>query len=145
VLLSLGTGIRRGSALALEWSHVSADNKSIDVPGEVTKNGEPLIVHVHSKLQDVLKQWRKQSGGKGRVFEVGDPKKAWHAVLGVAQIKNFRCHDLRHSFASKLLRLGVPRSTISGLLGHKSIETTSRHYAHLASEGMISAVERLAG
>lgn len=144
VLLSLGTGMRRGSALALEWSHLDRSGSTIRVPGEITKNGEPLISPVHSGLQLVLSRWRAQGPGVGRIFPVGDPKKAWTGVLASAEIGDFRWHDLRHSFASKLLRLGVPLATISELLGHKSIETTSRHYAHLAIEQKASAVERLA-
>ena len=48
-------------------------------------------------------------------------------------MKKFRCHDLRHSFASNWMRAGEDLFTLSKVLGHSSITTTER-YAHLAPE-----------
>ena len=56
--------------------------------------------------------------------------------------RNFRLHDLRHTFASRLLAQGVGLEVIGGLLGHTRAETTYR-YAHLATGTMRSALERL--
>jgi site-specific recombinase XerD len=39
-------------------------------------------------------------------------------------------HSLRHTVASRLLEVGVGFETISGLLGHRSLETT-REYTRI--------------
>jgi site-specific recombinase XerD len=59
-----------------------------------------------------------------------------------AQIKNFRWHDLRHSFASRLRMRGAPLEDIADLLGHKSL-TMTRRYAHLGPNKLHAVVSLL--
>jgi integrase len=57
-------------------------------------------------------------------------------------IKDFHFHDLRHTFASHLVMAGVDITTVSRLLGHKSLTMTLR-YAHLAPSHMVKAADIL--
>jgi site-specific recombinase XerD len=63
-------------------------------------------------------------------------------VLTKALIHSFWFHDLRHTFASKLVMAGVDLNTVRELLGHRTRAMTLR-FAHLAPEHKASAVQRL--
>src|SRR5215471_2544605 len=63
-------------------------------------------------------------------------------AVGAAQLSNFRWHDLRHTFASRLVMAGVPLRAVQVLMGHKRIETTLR-YSYLGETELHKAVERL--
>jgi site-specific recombinase XerD len=69
-------------------------------------------------------------------------KKGWKTILDAAKIKNFRWHDLRHHFASRLVMSDVDLNTVRELLGHSDMTMTLR-YAHLAPEHKANAVEKL--
>lgn len=56
-----------------------------------------------------------------------------------ARITDFRFHDLRHTFASHLVMVGVNLRTVQELMGHKDIKMTMR-YSHLSPEHRQEAV-----
>ena len=68
--------------------------------------------------------------------------KSWAGLVQAAKVQGFRFHDLRHTFASKLVMAGIDLNTVRELLGHSQIAMTLR-YAHLAPEHKAAAVERL--
>lgn len=74
-------------------------------------------------------------GPRGAVI---DPKNftnvKFKTALVDAGIGHARVHDLRHTYASRLVTAGVPLTHIQRLLGHESITTTER-YAHLINDG----------
>ncbi len=81
-----------------------------------------------------------------RIFHYNDRnfnRRVFVPALRRAGIPDFRFHDLRHAFASRLAVRGVDLYTIARLMGHHSIRMTER-YAHLTDEALRGAVERLA-
>jgi integrase len=68
--------------------------------------------------------------------------KAWRQVLQRAKIKDFRWHDLRHTWASWHVQAGTPLHVLQELGGWESVEMV-RRYAHLSSEHLASYVDRL--
>src|SRR5438094_5544117 len=59
-----------------------------------------------------------------------------------AKVLNFRFHDLRHTFATRLADQGVPQSAIRDMLGQTSLRMSQR-YTHAVIETMQAAVEKL--
>lgn len=54
-----------------------------------------------------------------------------------------RFHDLRHSYASQLLRQGVPLKTVSAIMGHSGISITADTYGHLLGGEERDAADKL--
>ena len=57
-------------------------------------------------------------------------------------ILNFRFHDLRHTFASQLVMVGIYINTVRELLGYRDIRMTLR-YSHLSQDYKRRAIEIL--
>lgn len=149
VLLSLNTGLRYGELAGLEWSAIDFRAKVLTVTGRTAKGAKTRHVPLNPGALDVLRRWRAQKTGEGLVFanpdgsRIASLKTAWAGVLRRARIRDFRWHDLRHSFASKLVQRGVDLVVVRDLLGHGDFSLTLR-YAHLEPKQMAEAVARLA-
>ncbi len=57
-------------------------------------------------------------------------RRAFYEALKRAEIDDFRFHDLRHTFATRLAQAGVDLYKIAKLLGHKDIKMTQRYSHH---------------
>jgi integrase len=147
-LIALHTGMRQGEQFTLEWSNVDFGRKRIRLYD--TKNGSSREIPLNSTAMKILHGLYKTRPDNGPVFRssrykvrgIRDPKKWWLQVLVDAKVKNFRWHDLRHTFCSRLVQAGVDIRTVAELAGHKSISVTMR-YAHLAPEINQAAIEKL--
>jgi len=103
--------------------------------GDEAKGGEDI----HVSLSEVaLAMLQRQRGQHERfVFTYrGNPvrqvnTRAWRAALRRAGIKEFRWHDLRHTWASWLIQNGTPLYDLQEMGGWKSLAMAAR-YAHLA-------------
>ena len=149
VLLSLNTGIRKGELFGLTWSDVDFDLAQITITGTSAKSGRTRHIPLNAEALGILEQWKRQNCvSDGLVFPSRDGtpfnnvRRSWTRVLKMAGIKRFRWHDLRHSFASRLVMAGVDLNTVRELLGHADYQMTLR-YAHLAPEHKAQAVARL--
>jgi integrase len=149
VLLALNTGMRRGELFAMRWADVDLVRAIVTVRGADAKSGQTRHVPLNTEVITVLNTWKDGSTTElafaGRDGEpLDDIKTAWLKLAKVAKLENFRFHDLRHTFASKLVQAGVDLNTVRELLGHTDIKMTLR-YAHLAPEHKAAAVAKLVG
>jgi len=148
VLLTLNTGLRRGELFDLKWEDINFKTKTLTIQGETAKSGDTRHIPLNAEALEVLKNWKVQNKGQARVFygksgaRLDNIKTAWVRLIKDAKIKDFRFHDLRHNFASKLVMKGAPLNTIRELLGHADLKTTLR-YAHLAPDHKADAVALL--
>lgn len=86
----------------------------LTVSGVNAKSGKTLHAPLNILALQCLNDGRAQSGEDSPIFsnpQIGTQfysvKKAWLSILKAAEIKDFRSHDMRHHFASKLLMAEV--------------------------------------
>ncbi|HEU0153309.1 MAG TPA: site-specific integrase [Arenimonas sp.] len=142
VLLAMNTGLRRRELLTLRWADINLEAKILTVRAAVAKSGKQRFIPLNADAHRALSKWAAQGGADGEVFGIRDAKTAWRNLLEAAEITDFRFHDLRHHFASRLVRVGVDLNTVRELLGHADIKMTLR-YAHLCPDTLAAAVARL--
>lgn len=134
VITALNTGMRKEEILSLKWDNVDMRNGFILL--EDTKNGERREVPINKTLQTTLSKIIRHinspyvfKNANGKRFM--DIRGAFNKALKLSGIKDFKFHDLRHTFASRLVMGGIDIVTVKEILGHKTLAMTMR-YAHLA-------------
>lgn len=147
VVVALNTGMRKGEIINLRWRDIDLANKFIHV--ETSKSGKRRDVPMNKFLTETVRFDIKKPGSeyvfcndKGKPFIHVD--RSFKTALKRAGIRDFRFHDLRHTFASYLVMAGVSIYTVSKLLGHSSVRVTER-YAHLSPKETVAAVDLLPG
>jgi len=149
IRLALNTGCRKNELLKLSWDRVDLKANVLRLEGEHTKSGKRRAVPLNDEARRAFlnrarfraehcpdSDWvfAHRNGKRIRFMQNG-----FQAACTRAKIKDFRVHDLRHTFASWLVQGGVPLLEVAKLLGHSTIEMTER-YAHLAPENLKAAV-----
>ncbi len=148
ILLAMNTGLRRGELFQLQWTDVGREGKTLTVRGGTAKSGQTRHIPLNEEAQQAIERWCIKRSDTGWVFpgiegqQLTTVHTAWRGILNAAGISDFRWHDLRHHFASRLVMAGVDLNTIRELLGHSDLEMTLR-YAHLSPDHKAEAVGRL--
>jgi integrase len=145
VLTAINTGMRRGEIFNLKWRDLDLENRKLTVVN--AKNNESRVIPINQTLYEEFRALLKEANGE-YVFSrrnaepLKDIRTGFAAALTKAKIKDFRFHDLRHTFGSHLVMQGVNLRTVQQLMGHKDIKMTMR-YSHLSPEHVQQAVEKL--
>ncbi|WP_372522456.1 tyrosine-type recombinase/integrase [Sulfuricaulis sp.] len=143
---SLATGLRKENVIGLEWSQVDLERRVAWIHHDQIKNKKALAIPLNAEAVLVL---RRQVGiHPERVFTYhGRPVKevntqAWRQALVRAGIKDFRWHDLRHTWASWHVQSGTPLQVLQELGGWSCFEMVLR-YAHLSAGHLADYAENL--
>ncbi|NDH68656.1 MAG: site-specific integrase [Gammaproteobacteria bacterium] len=144
VVLALSTAMRKSEILNLTRKTVFLKEGFVIL--DKTKNGSrrrvPIIGYAHDLLLNQLKVARLDSD---YIFSSKDGKKPidikrpWEVAIKRAGINDFRFHDLRHSAASYLAMNGASNRDLMEILGHRTLQMTSR-YSHLSDSHVSSVV-----
>jgi integrase len=142
---ALLTGMRRGELLGLKWEQIRHGHIYLTK----TKSGKGRQIPINIRLAEVFKYLRLANQLKSefvfcdsqgrRFYEV---KRSFTAACKRAELYDFRFHDLRHTFASRLVMKGVSLKAVQELLGHADLKMTMR-YAHLSKSHLKEAVNLL--
>ena len=164
----LRTGLRLGEAIALQPGDLDFRGRFIQIRrnwtrGRLTtpKSGKTRRVDMSLRLADVLKEHlvnqelEAVATGKGKPqwvftneeFAMADPdnmrNRVFYKVLEKAGLRRIRIHDLRHTFATRLIGNGESLAYVREQMGHSSIQVTVDIYHHYVQGSNKQAVDRL--
>jgi integrase len=170
LLCALRTGLRLGELRGLQWGDLDFQGRFVEVRRslqdggrvELPKNGKIRRVDMSAHLAEALQRLRAARAeealkrGWGAIpdwlfcNEDGRPlwksdfeRRIFHRVLAKAGLRRVRFHDLRHTFASRLIQNGESLAYVRDQMGHHSIKVTVDIYGHLVPGANKAAVDRL--
>lgn len=156
-LLLATTGMRKGEALALDWSDIDYEGKQISITKTLayglggkygvqspkTKAGV-RTVPLTDKMEVVLKEYRSDlcphlfHTADGDYLRLSKPAQWLQMVYKHdPDLRQIRIHGFRHTFASLLIAAdpSIKPTDVQALLGHESIDITMEIYTHATQEG----------
>lgn len=148
VSLALNTGMRKGEILGLRWEQVDLTNRIITVYNGKTAQSDRALP-MNDVVFELMRNWQRERAGvfvfpfsRNKDEQMRDLKTSFNRAVRLAQIPHLRFRDLRHTFATRLVRAGIDLITVQHLLGHSTINMTTR-YAHSLADDKMVAVKRL--
>ena len=149
VAFALATGLRKSNILKLEWDVINFNRKHAYIKAKHSKNKKPIPVPLNTIALDILnKRFYSFDKHERYVFTYLGKRinqittKAWRNALKLAGIKDFRFHDLRHTWASWHIQNGTSVHELQQLGGWSKIDMVQR-YAHLSSDHLRMASENI--
>lgn len=140
IAMAVFTGMRQGEIMRTDWQDV--DFKNNDIRVIISKSKKFRRIPLHDRLKCILAPLALE---KGLIYEGSIRNLEWEFIKIKRQMPNsqyFRFHDLRHTFASLLVKSGVDIYTVSKLLGHANLSTTAI-YAHLYDDHIRNSIKKL--
>ena len=164
--LELTTGLRRGELLALQWTDLDIENRTLAVTKQVNRiNGELVVsppktrnsirtLALPQQAVDLLIAEHKKHSRNPYMFPspktgiMYDPdafRRTHDKILKAIGAEHIRFHDLRHTFATLSLKSGADVKTLSGALGHYSAGFTLNTYTHATAQMKQDAADTIGG
>lgn len=152
-------GLRRGEALGLCWAdvdlragvlHVRRSLVRVDhqlkIQGTKSSAGE-RDVPIAPELLPLLRAHYRLAPDR-RVISCSPETLArrWRRAQLEAGIERpYRLHDLRHTYATRLVLAGCNLRVLQYMIGHSSFALTTKTYTHVGPDDAISEFKRVAG
>jgi len=143
---TLATGLRETNVTQLKWTEIDLKRGHALIHPDESKTKRAIPVPLNKQAIEIIEAQR----GKNREYVFtyqGHPvtrcnNHAWRKALIRAGIKDFRWHDLRHTWASWHVQNGTALYELQQLGGWSNYQTVLR-YAHLSSDHLKLAAERV--
>lgn len=113
LIIALDTSVRKSELFGLKWEYINLEKRFLILPK--TKNSHSRHLKLTRRVIDVLNGMDPKKSGFVFVHDKGRHKgkrnlelrRVFHTLLNEFGIENFRFHDLRHTFASRLVQYGI--------------------------------------
>ena len=145
----LGTGLRVGEVTGLRWCDIDLDEGYVDVNHTLVYYAHSLPGYkegcyfaitspkTHSSIRQVpLMDFAREALEQEKLYQegVGLTCNVTIDETPPVLLPNFSCHNLRHTFTTRMVEAGVNIKVIQDALGHSDISTTMNIYADATKE-----------
>lgn len=147
IIFAINTGLRQGEIINLKWSQVDMERRTITIYEQKNRCVDTLPLNQTAvevlkeretlKREDIDNVFYNQSF---RALQFRNLLRSYDNAVEKAGIKDLRFHDLRHTFATRLIQGGVGIYEVQKLGRWKSVTMVQR-YAHHYPESLRSAIE----
>lgn len=138
VQAALLTGCRYGELTALKVEDFNADVGTMHV--RISKSGKPRHVVLTDEGRSFFAAVVTGKAGNDTIFTKPDgsawgkshQQRPFRIATAGAKVAPLTFHELRHTYASRLVMCGVTLNVVAQQLGHSDIRMVEKHYGHLA-------------
>lgn len=148
ILLALYTGMRIGEVCTLKWEYWHPDAQQLLLPD--TKSGHPFTCPLANPAVAIIQRQAQLALSTTWIFpritdttrQLSYPRETFTRICRDARVQNLRMHDLRRTFATRVLQATSDIAMASRLLNHHSLTATRRYAFHNAadSQAVVSQV-----
>ncbi|WP_244567638.1 tyrosine-type recombinase/integrase [Bradyrhizobium erythrophlei] len=150
IAAGLMTGARFGELARLRVSDFDRVNGSIFIAK--SKSGKPRHVPLTDGGTELFSTLAADRGtneflltrDNGKQWKSGEYREQYKSALAFANLEHMTFHELRHSYASTMVRAGAGLIVVAEALGHSDVRMVTKHYAHLAPSFVAETVRRTA-
>lgn len=168
ILLSLLCRLRIGEVCALKWENIDLENKIIHITKTIQriyiKENNTILskvvitnpktiksnrdIPINDFMYEKLINLRKNNNvfvlsGNAQYIEPRTYRNYFTKILKSLNLRHFKYHALRHTFASNLISLKIDYKTVSELLGHSNISLTLNLYVHPSNQDKLECIDIL--
>ncbi len=143
------TGARLAEIRDLAWTEIDRERRMIVLQPDRHKAGRTgkKVINLNAPAMEIIERRANETAWvfpKAAPFEgpIETPRRFWRLLITRAACPGLRIHDLRHTFASLLIKEGHGLSFVQKALGHSRPEVTAR-YAHLRDDATKAAFEHV--
>ena len=138
VQAALLSGARYGELLALKVSDFNADSGTVHI--QISKSGKPRHIVLSTEGQKFISQMALGKKPDALLFTRADNEqwgtshqhRPFKSAISIAKLGAMSFHELRHTYASRLIMGGAPLAVVAAQLGHSDTRMVEKHYGHMA-------------
>ena len=166
--MALFTGARKTNVLEMRWKDIDFDTKCIDVTHTLQRvyvskketkiiyttpktqksiRRIPLAKVLYAKLKEMSKDYPKDAfvltGSTDKWIEPLGYRYTYKSILQHSRVKYKKYHTLRHTFATRCVKVGMDTKSLSEILGHANVTITLNIYVHSSFETKNKYINKL--
>lgn len=134
------TGMRQGEIFSIKWGQVDLKNRFIQLDADQTKSSKARLIPISDPLMEVLNSIPRGLPKVNVFLYKGKPirhqvRRSFDRAKKEAEITDFRFHDFRHCFVTRMRRLGVDQEVIMAITGHAT-DIMFRRYRSVSKDDL---------